>query len=99
MKIKRLQWTLYNSHVILGTDKIMFRRSLAFREGMWLLVTNGIIFKTKIKRENARFLCAYYLLLLAPEEGMCYRVYTSFMMVTPSALHCMTFESYFHTNS
>lgn len=60
MKKRRLHWTFFSSHFILGTQKITFLRSFAFREDMWVLVTSDGINELKNKREYVRFLCAYY---------------------------------------
>ena len=59
MKRRRLHWTFFSSHFILGTQ-ITFPRSFAFREDMWVLVTSDSINELKNKREYVRFLCAYY---------------------------------------
>lgn len=53
---------LYSSHFILDIQKMISPRPLAFGKDMRLLLTNGITFEPKNKREPVRSLCAYYLL-------------------------------------
>lgn len=75
------------SHFILGTWKIVFERPLAFGKDMWLLLNNGITYKSKINRMSKILIC-----LLSPLRRPQFQMAYQEGCGVPLSLSCLNCE-------